>query len=154
MQLSFLEKKTQHVSLTYKAFNKLGITYFSYGRIQQGRVLDSCFSNKEWETLYKKKNYFKIDPLFLGVMRFNFPLIIWDALHPTDIGRRVMEERKEVCKIRSGLTIGLLNNTKREILALGANISPQELYELLKEEKYLSEIQHIIKCFYAPLEKN
>lgn len=153
MRSSILKTKAQHLSLTYKAFKKLGITYFSYGLIREGRIIDSCFSNSEWGVLYKKKRYCKIDPLFLGVMRSNSPLIIWDAIHPADMGKKIMQERNDICKIQSGLTLGLLNENKREIIALGAEVSPKEFYGLLKEEQYLSEIHHIIKCFYAPLER-
>ena len=153
MELSVMETKAHHLSLTYKALKKLGITYFSYGLIQEGRILSSCFSNQEWGALYKKKNYCKVDPLFLGVIRSNLPLIVWDACRPEDVdGQRIMQERNDICKIKSGLTIGLLNKNKKEIIALGAEVSSKEFYGLLKEEQYLSEIHHIIKCFYAPLE--
>lgn len=144
-----LETKNEHLRLTYDAFKRVGVNYFSYGLIQKNKVLISCFSNKEWGDLYKKNNYHKVDPLLRGVMHSSFPLIVWDALHPAGEAKKVMMERNEVCKVKSGLTIGLFGKDTKEIIALGAEASPKEFYQLLKEEQYLSEIHHIIKCFYA-----
>lgn len=154
MRWKLLETKNEHLRLTYDAFKRLGVSYFSYGLIQKNKALTSCFSNKEWGDLYKKNNYYKTDPLLRGVMHSSLPLIVWDALHPVGEAKKVMMERNEVCKIKSGLTIGLFGKETREIIGLGAEVSPKEFYELLKEEQYLSEIHHIIKCFYAPFRED
>jgi hypothetical protein len=150
MRWEHLEAKNEHLCLTYDAFKRLGISYFSYGLSQKNKTFTYCMSSNEWCDHYKKNNYYKIDPLLRGVMDSNLPLIVWDALHPVGEAKKVMMERNEICKIKSGLTIGLFGKGTREIIGLGAEVSPKEFYELLKEENYLSEINHILKCFYAP----
>jgi len=149
----FLQANPLHVQSTHRDLKKLGIPYFSYGLISQGVVLNSCFSNEEWGNIYREKRYDKIDPLFLGVLRSNFPLIVWDALHPYGKELQVMMERNEVCGIKSGLTLGIKNKNNTEIIALGAENSPKEFYSLLNDEKYIKNIYNIVKKFYQ-LHKN
>lgn len=145
---NILNKKEDLLQSTYMAFEKLGITYFSYGLITQGKVLSSCFSKEEWGRHYKEKHYDKTDPLLRGVVQLNFSLIIWDALHPFGKEKEVMMERNEICGIKSGLTLGIKEQRSKEIIALGANILPKDFYKLLKDEKYIKEIYEIIKQFY------
>lgn len=144
----FLQVNPLHVKSTHRDLKKLGISYFSYGLISQGVVLSSCFSNEEWGKIYREKRYDKIDPLFLGVLRSNFSLIVWDALHPYGTELQVMMERHEVCDIKSGLTFGIKNKDNTEIMALGAEISPRGFYSLLNDENYIKDIYNIVRNFY------
>jgi hypothetical protein len=141
--------KGKHIKMTFDALEKLGIVYFSYGFIFKGNVLNSCFSHDEWGKLYKEKQYNKIDPLFIGVQHSNIPLIVWDAVHPSSEKRKVMMERNEICRIKSGLTIGIKNKEGKEIIALGADIIPKEFYKLLKEEKYVNALYETLGKFYV-----
>lgn len=152
--VNFLSMKEDVLRPSQEELEKFGITYFSYGLISQGYVLSSYFTNEEWGKLYKEKHYDKTDPLLCGVIRSNLPLIVWDALHPFGEAQKVMLQRNEICKIRSGLTIGIRNNENREIIALGADISPKEFYSLLKEEKYINHIYRIISQFYIRHKEN
>lgn len=144
----FLETKDNHLEKICSALNELGITYFSYGLIFQEAVITSCFSNKEWEEHYRERGYNKKDPLLLGVIHSNFPLIVWDALHPIGREKKVMLERNEICQIKSGITLGIKGNKNKQIIALGSPASPKEFYGLLQEEKLTREIHNIIKKFY------
>lgn len=141
--------ENEYIKMTFYELEKLGITYFSYGIMAHGNVLNVIFSNEEWGNRYQKNHYERTDPLVQGITHSNLPLIIWDALHPFGKERKVMTERNEICGLKSGLTVGLKNNQITEIIALGAQISPHEFYSLLNEEKYIKEIQNIVKKFYA-----
>ena len=141
-------RRSEHIKMTFCELEKLGITYFSYGIMAHGNVLNVVFSNEEWGNRYKELHYERTDPLVQGVMQSNLPLIIWDALHPFGKGRKVMMERNEICGLKSGLTVGIKNNEITEIMALGSQISPHEFYSLLNEEKYIKDIHRIVKNFY------
>ncbi|MBS0272562.1 MAG: autoinducer binding domain-containing protein [Proteobacteria bacterium] len=144
----FLETKSKHLAKVCVGLSKLGITYFSYGLICQKKVIISRFSNEEWEKHYKDKGYNKKDPLLLGVIHSNLPLIVWDALHPIGHEKKVMQERNEICKIRSGITFGINGDKGKQIIAFGSPASPKEFYYLLQEEKLTLEIHNSIKSFY------
>lgn len=131
-----------------EATQEIGLTYFSYGLLSQGKPILSYFTNKEWGNLYQKNHYNKIDPLLHGVIYSHFPLIVWDALHPLGKEKRVMAERNEVCNLKSGLTVGINNKGYTEIIALGSQLPPQDFYHLLRDEAYTRKIYEIISKFY------
>ncbi len=143
-----IEETKDHIRHTCSQLEKFGITYFSYGLIVNESVLISIFSHEEWGKLYKENRYDRVDPLLRGVMCSNFPLIIWDALHPCGRERQIMMERNKICGIKSGLTIGVRNKDNKEIFALGADMSPEKFYGLLNNEAYLKEIYNIIGSLY------
>ena len=128
---------------------ELGLTYFSYGLISQNEVVLSYFTHEEWGHLYQEKHYNKIDPLLRGVVYSHFPLILWDALHACGQEKKLMAERNDVCKLQSGLTIGITNKECTEIIALGSEIPSRDFYHLLKEEAYTRKIYEMISKFYT-----
>lgn len=148
-----LQCKNQHLLKTSQELEKFGITYFSYGLISKGSVVNDVFSNPDWGVHYKTNHYENFDPLFQGVINFNLPLIFWEALHPYGEEQKVMLERNEFCGITSGLTIGIKTKDESEIIALGAVISNQEFYSLFNDESQFRKIQNIVKSFYATHKK-
>lgn len=147
MNKNCLIEEEEPLSKTHYALQEIGITYFSYGLVAQVHILASYFSNKEWGQLYRENHYERTDPLFNGVLFSKFPLIFWDALHTSGKEQKVMMERNEVCGVRSGLTVGLKNNTQTEIIALGSTLTPKEFYGLINEEVSIKNIQAIISTF-------
>lgn len=130
---------------------EIGLSYFSYGLVTEGEVLYSYFTHQEWGTLYQEKRYKEIDPLLRGVIHSRFPLIVWDALHPCGKEKEIMAERNEICKIKSGLTVGLRKKGYTELIALGAESSPLEFYSLLKDKDYTRKIYDIVSRFYRTI---
>lgn len=142
------QKMTGSEDLISRDFDTLGLSYFSYGLIVKNHILTSYFSNKEWGELYKARRYNLIDPLLKSVLNSHIPLIVWDAFHSTGKENYIMNERQELCKVQSGLTLGLRTPESTEIIALGSNVSTKEFYELLNKENYLATIYELIKRFY------
>jgi hypothetical protein len=126
----------------------LELSYFSYGLILEGEVLFSYFTHQEWGQLYQEKHYNKIDPLLRGVVQSHFPLIVWDALHPSGEEKKVMMERNEVCRLNSGLTIGITKENSTEIIAFGSEVSPQNLHARLMDMDYARKIYDMTSHFY------
>lgn len=147
---TFSGEEDGYIKNTLSDLERFGITYFSYGLISQEGLLSSYFSHKEWGKLYREKEYNRYDPLFHGIFFSNFPLIVWDALHPFGKEQNIMAQRNEICGIRSGLTIGIKNkkNKNKEILAFGAPLSPKEFYSLINDEAHTKEIYKIMCHFF------
>ncbi|MBY0292769.1 MAG: autoinducer binding domain-containing protein [Alphaproteobacteria bacterium] len=143
------EDKTESLRTASEEFEKIGISYFSYGLVSRGEVVTSIFSNEEWGRRYRKNHYEKMDPLVLGVVYSSFPLIIWDALHACGKEKKLMMERYEICDVKSGLTLGIKNRESTEVLAVGSTRSPQEFYNLLSDEGFLKKVYTIIRKFYV-----
>lgn len=140
---------SEYIDQTLSELREFGITYFSYGLINQGRLMNSFFSNSEWGKIYRDNGYSRLDPLYNGVFFSNIPLIFWEALHAYGDEQHIMAKRFEVCSIRSGLTLGLKNDQSTEILALGATLSPKELYSLINEEATMARLRSILYHFYG-----
>ncbi len=143
------ENEREHLLDASVRLEKFGITYFSYGLISEGTVVNNSFSHEQWGHYYKLNHYENKDPLVYGVVQANLPLIIWDALHPHGEERKVMAERNEMCGIKAGMTIGIKSKHETEIIALGAAISANDFYTLLNDEHHFKQIHEIVKDFYS-----
>ena len=146
--------ESESLKIASEEFEKIGISYFSYGLVSRGEVLACIFSNEEWGRRYRKNNYETIDPLVLGAVYSNFPLIIWDALHTFGKEKKLMMERYEICEVKAGLTLGVKNKENTEVLAVGTKSSPQEFYTLLSDEGFLKKVYTIIRKFYVVRTEN
>lgn len=132
-----------------KDLENFGITYFSYGLIKDGSVIRSCFSNQKWGDYYLEREYKKIDPLFNWICNSHYPLIFWGDVQVEGTGKEVMFERMNASHLKSGLTLGTITKNATEIIAFGSANSQSDFYRMLKENKYINELQQALKQFYS-----
>jgi hypothetical protein len=131
----------------YKYLNEMGISYFSHGFKYQENDVSVFFTNEDWAQTYLNKNYLYFDPLLQNVRDKHIPLVLWDTLPLEKAEKEIMIERYEVCKIKSGFTIGLTRPDQFEIFALGSSLKDPDFSSNLCDYKYCQQLYKLLNDF-------
>lgn len=114
LENKFILTKVNNILETY------GVSYFSYGRIENDKDLVFCFNHHDWGRKYMALKYFNEDPLVKASTIINNSIIFWEMVPINNrLQKLIMDERLSDCNLTSGITISTRNNNVFEILALG-----------------------------------
>lgn len=102
----------------YKNLKATGVNYIGYGFVTSTGKWWGYFSNREWEKIYRKNQFYLYEPLTDILLKTEKPVFFWDMADMED-KKGIMQQRSQVCNVVKGFSLTMPTEKGQSFLSLG-----------------------------------